>query len=191
MWGAGFLGGGRRGRLSEVGPRGAREGGRACSDALHPGPKPLNLSDLPLILLVDRGDCYFIEKAFNAERAGAKAVIVADYKASQDWGPGWGSLARPWPARPGWPVRTRHTPTPTTASPNPFLQDEKLLTMAAPDDRPEVARLKNDITIPTALVTQAVGAKLRAAAKGGVAPTVELDWTDSVVNPDDRVEWEL
>ena len=32
----------------------------------------------PVIALVDRGDCFFIEKAFNAEKAGAAALIVAD-----------------------------------------------------------------------------------------------------------------
>ncbi len=52
-------------------------------------------------------------QAYNAEKAGAKAIIVADYK------------------------------------------DERLLTMAVPEDRPEIAALKNDITIPTALITQA------------------------------------
>ena len=49
-------------------------------------------------------------QAYNAEKAGAKAIIVTDYK------------------------------------------DERLLTMAAPEDRPEIAKLKDDITIPTALV---------------------------------------
>ena len=33
-------------------------------------------------------------------------------------------------------------------------KDERLLTMAVPEDRPEIAALKNDITIPTALITQ-------------------------------------
>ncbi|KAG6491517.1 hypothetical protein ZIOFF_046449 [Zingiber officinale] len=32
----------------------------------------------PVILLVDRGDCYFALKAWNAQRAGAAAVLVAD-----------------------------------------------------------------------------------------------------------------
>jgi hypothetical protein len=55
--------------------------------------------------------CMCCCQAYNAEKAGAKAIIVADYK------------------------------------------DERLLTMAVPEDRPEIAKLKNDITIPTALVT--------------------------------------
>ncbi len=33
-------------------------------------------------------------------------------------------------------------------------KDERLLTMAVPEDRPEIAALKNDITIPTALITE-------------------------------------
>ena len=35
-------------------------------------------SSSAIIALVDRGDCFFIEKAFNAEKAGAAALIVAD-----------------------------------------------------------------------------------------------------------------
>jgi hypothetical protein len=128
---------------------GEDKGCKPFPSKLAPGP-----SGLPVVALVDRGDCYFIEKAFNAEKAGAAAIIVADYK------------------------------------------DERLLTMAAPDDRPEIARLKEEISIPTALVTMAVGAKLRKAAarsgsKGGSGVVVELDWKDAVTNPDDRVEWEL
>ena len=55
-------------------------------------------------------DCYFVEKAFNAEKAGAKAILVMDDR------------------------------------------EEQLLTMAAPEDHPEIAKLREDITIPTALI---------------------------------------
>ncbi|KAG2570188.1 hypothetical protein PVAP13_7KG072100 [Panicum virgatum] len=34
----------------------------------------------PTFLLVDRGDCYFIKKAWNAQNAGAAAILVADDK---------------------------------------------------------------------------------------------------------------
>ena len=51
-----------------------------------------------------------MEKAYNAERAGAKAILVMDDR------------------------------------------EEQLLTMAAPEDHPEIAKLREDITIPTALV---------------------------------------
>ncbi|KAJ0743317.1 putative PA domain, Thioredoxin-like superfamily [Helianthus annuus] len=33
---------------------------------------------LPVFLLVDRGDCYFTLKAWNAQKAGAAAILVAD-----------------------------------------------------------------------------------------------------------------
>ncbi|KAJ0985414.1 hypothetical protein J5N97_003770 [Dioscorea zingiberensis] len=35
---------------------------------------------LPVFLLVDRGDCYFTTKAWNAQNAGAAAILVADDK---------------------------------------------------------------------------------------------------------------
>ncbi|KAF8089925.1 hypothetical protein N665_0494s0030 [Sinapis alba] len=35
---------------------------------------------LPTFLLIDRGDCYFALKAWNAQKAGAAAVLVADNK---------------------------------------------------------------------------------------------------------------
>lgn len=56
--------------------------------------------------------CYFIEKAYNAEKAGYKGILIYD------------------------------------------SVDERLLTMAAPEDRPEIAKLADDISIPTALLTQ-------------------------------------
>ena len=70
---------------------------------------------------------------------------------------------------------------------------------AAPDDRPDISKLKEEITIPTALVTKATGKKLKealdkASAKGGSRSEkviAELDWTDAVAHPDARVEWEL
>lgn len=36
--------------------------------------------ELPHIILVDRGSCYFTDKVFNAQEAGASAVLVADDK---------------------------------------------------------------------------------------------------------------
>lgn len=51
-------------------------------------------------------------QAYNAQKAGAKAVIVMDDR------------------------------------------DESLLTMSNPEDRPELAKLKNDINIPAGLIRQ-------------------------------------
>ncbi|KAL3145489.1 hypothetical protein ABBQ32_003313 [Trebouxia sp. C0010 RCD-2024] len=104
---------------------------------------------LPQVLLAERGSCYFIEKAYNAEKAGFKGVLIYDNV------------------------------------------DERLLTMAAPEDRPEIAKLADDITIPTALLTHAVGQKLADAIKRGDSVVVELDFKESMAHPDDRVEWEF
>ncbi|KAI3829510.1 hypothetical protein L1987_03635 [Smallanthus sonchifolius] len=40
--------------------------------------KPENAGGLPVFLLADRGDCYFTQKAWNAQNAGAAAILVAD-----------------------------------------------------------------------------------------------------------------
>ena len=55
-----------------------------------------------------------MEKAYNAEKAGAKAILVMDDR------------------------------------------QEPLLTMAAPEDHPEIAKLREDITLPTALVRKVI-----------------------------------
>lgn len=87
---------------------------------------------------------------------------------------------------------------------SPTTTTTKKTKQAAPDDRPDISKLKEEITIPTALVTQATGKRLKealdraaSAAKGGSPPKrsekvlAELDWTDAVAHPDARVEWEL
>ncbi|WOL03352.1 hypothetical protein Cni_G12072 [Canna indica] len=51
--------------------------GRTGCSAFAGGPFQ-SKSKRPVILLVDRGDCYFALKAYNGQQAGAAAVIVAD-----------------------------------------------------------------------------------------------------------------
>lgn len=81
-------------------------------------------------------------QAYNAEKAGAKAIIVADYK------------------------------------------DERLLTMAVPEDRPEIAKLKNDITIPTALITQEVRSRFLSRGMLPVLSVVQqAPWESPVSRP--------
>lgn len=53
-----------------------------------------------------------MEKAYHAQQAGAKAILVYDDRS------------------------------------------ESLLTMAAPEDQPEIAKLRDNIEIPTALIQQ-------------------------------------
>lgn len=127
-------------------PSSNRNGCSAFSEGVHQ-----DSTALPPILLVDRGDCYFVEKAFNAEQAGYKAIMVADNV------------------------------------------EEGLLTMALPEDRPEIAKLIDDITIPTALVTKAVGDRLKLALNSGSSPqvVVELDWKESMAHLKEKVDWQL
>ena len=40
-------------------------------------PKPSSIGS-HMIALIDRGDCYFMEKAYNAQERGADAVIMVD-----------------------------------------------------------------------------------------------------------------
>ena len=35
------------------------------------------------VVLIDRGDCFFVEKAWHAQLAGANAIIVADNVAEE------------------------------------------------------------------------------------------------------------
>jgi hypothetical protein len=101
------------------------------------------------ILLVDRGSCYFVEKAYHAQTAGAKAVIVAD-NISED-----------------------------------------LLTMASPEDRPELASIISKLSIPTVLVTKEAGDQIKEQLQRSAAPvTIEIDWSESIAHGDKKVKWE-
>ena len=101
------------------------------------------------ILLVDRGSCYFVEKAYHAQVAGAKAVIVAD-NISED-----------------------------------------LLTMASPENRPELAAIIAKLTIPTVLVTKEAGDQIKQQLQRSTAPvTVEIDWSESIAHGEKKVKWE-
>ncbi|KAM0822766.1 hypothetical protein ACQ4PT_052143 [Festuca glaucescens] len=60
-------------------PKANRKGCKPFSDSgLSFNPKA---GGLPVFLLVDRGDCYFTTKGWNAQTAGAAAVLVADDRA--------------------------------------------------------------------------------------------------------------
>ncbi|KAG6476168.1 vacuolar-sorting receptor 6-like [Zingiber officinale] len=131
------------------------KGHTAC--AAFDGVRFRSKSKRPVILLVDRGRCYFALKAYNGQQAGAAAVIVADNV------------------------------------------DEPLLTMDAPGFKLQdvIDRNNNEfiekINIPSTLVTKEFGDELKAAvAKAGDEEVViKMDWTESVPNPDRRVEYEF
>ncbi|WOG85493.1 hypothetical protein DCAR_0104682 [Daucus carota subsp. sativus] len=54
-----------------------QKGSNGCSS--FDGDKPFkSKSSRPIILLLDRGECYFALKAWNGQEAGAAAVLVAD-----------------------------------------------------------------------------------------------------------------
>ncbi|KAK1647247.1 hypothetical protein QYE76_065052 [Lolium multiflorum] len=103
---------------------------------------------LPTFLLVDRGDCLFAKKAWNAQRAGAAAILVADDRV------------------------------------------EPLITMDTPEESGKADYLEN-ITIPSALITKSFGDRLKKAIDNGEMVNVNLDWTESLPHPDDRVEYEF
>ena len=74
--------------------------------------------------------------------------------------------------------------------------DEPLITMAGPQRRDgRYEDLAKNVTVPTVLVSQLSGATLTAfhanATAAGGEVTLEVDFTQSITNPDARVEYEL
>ncbi|KAK1324378.1 Vacuolar-sorting receptor 6 [Acorus calamus] len=109
-----------------------------------------SLSSRPVVLLLDRGDCYFALKAWHGQKAGAAAVLVADNI------------------------------------------DEPLITMGTPHESSDEGGYIERIKIPSALVNRAFGETLKKALrKASEEVVVKLDWSDSMPNPDERVEYEL
>ncbi|KAL7584500.1 vacuolar-sorting receptor 2 [Lactuca sativa] len=104
---------------------------------------------LPVFLLVDRGDCYFTLKAWNAQRAGAAAILVAD--------------DRP----------------------------EPLITMDTPEEESARFNYLQNISIPSALISQSLGEAIKRALEKPEMVKVNLDWREALPHPDDRVEYEF
>lgn len=104
---------------------------------------------LPIFALLDRGDCYFTLKAWNAQKAGAAAILVAD--------------DRP----------------------------EPLITMDMPEEEKAQADYLQNITIPSALITMALGNSIKKALTKGDMVNIKLDWTEALPHPDERVEYEF
>ncbi|XP_044472977.1 vacuolar-sorting receptor 1-like [Mangifera indica] len=104
---------------------------------------------LPTFLLVDRADCYFTMKAWNAQKGGAAAILVADDKL------------------------------------------EPLITMDNPEEENASAEYLENITIPSALISKSLGDSIKKALSSGDMVNMNLDWTEALPHPDERVEYEF
>lgn len=93
--------------------------------------------------------CYFSEKVWNAQNAGASGVLVADDK------------------------------------------EESLITMDSPEDDPATDKYINNITIPSALIRKNTSDAIKSALKKKELVSVNMDWTEALPHPDDRVEYEF
>lgn len=127
-----------------------KSNGEGCQLFKEPYPKAKGAGHATFFL-IDRGDCFFIEKSWHAQLAGANAVLVVDNV------------------------------------------DEDLLTMANPSagqGGSSITELAKRIDIPSALVKKTVGDEIKKALAMKTV-IVTLDWSDSIANPDARVEWEL
>lgn len=104
---------------------------------------------LPVFLLADRGGCFFTEKAWNAQNAGAAAILVAD--------------DRP----------------------------EQLITMDLPQEGGARFDYVQNITIPSALISLSLEDLIKKALNNNDLIRVNLDWTEALPHPDERVEYEF
>lgn len=104
---------------------------------------------LPTFLLVDRGDCFFTLKAWNAQTGGAAAILVADDR------------------------------------------NEPLITMDTPEEENADADYLQKITIPSALISKSLGDSIKKSLSSGEMVNINLDWTEALPHPDERVEYEF
>jgi hypothetical protein len=63
--------------------------------------------------------------------------------------------------------------------------------MDSPAEDKSAEEYLEKITIPSALIEQSLGDKIKKAYLGGEIANCKLDWRESVPHPDDRVEYEL
>ncbi|CAN0846922.1 Vacuolar-sorting receptor 1 [Linum grandiflorum] len=70
-------------------------------------------------------------------------------------------------------------------------RDEPLITMDTPDEgNVDVDYLQN-ITIPSALITKSLGDSIKKKLSEGEMVNLNLDWTETLPHPDERVEYEF
>ncbi|GAB4833128.1 Vacuolar-sorting receptor 1 [Ancistrocladus abbreviatus] len=67
---------------------------------------------------------------------------------------------------------------------------EPLITMDVPEEDAQPTYLQN-ITIPSALISKALGEQMKRALSDGEMVNINLDWRESLPHPDERVEYEF
>ncbi|KAG8377136.1 hypothetical protein BUALT_Bualt09G0137000 [Buddleja alternifolia] len=68
---------------------------------------------------------------------------------------------------------------------------EPLITMDNPEEEDARADYLQNITIPSALITKELGDKIKKELSKGGMVNINLDWTEALPHPDERVEYEL
>lgn len=69
--------------------------------------------------------------------------------------------------------------------------DEPLITMDSPEESSDAEGFIDKLEIPSLLIEHAFGNSIKDALKKGNEVVVKIDWSESMPNPDGRVEYEL
>ncbi|KAF3447759.1 hypothetical protein FNV43_RR08463 [Rhamnella rubrinervis] len=70
-------------------------------------------------------------------------------------------------------------------------RNEPLITMDTPQEEKEDADYLEKITIPSALISKSLGDSIKKALSSGEMVNINLDWTEALPHPDERVEYEF
>uniref|UniRef100_A0A6M2EHG8 EGF-like calcium-binding domain-containing protein n=1 Tax=Populus davidiana TaxID=266767 RepID=A0A6M2EHG8_9ROSI len=70
-------------------------------------------------------------------------------------------------------------------------KDEPLITMDTPEEENADADYLQNITIPSALISKSLGDSIKKAISNGEMVNMNLDWTEALPHPDERVEYEF
>ena len=68
---------------------------------------------------------------------------------------------------------------------------EPLITMDTPEEYNAVAEYVENITIPSTLIRKSLGDRIKKALFSGEMVNLNLDWTEPLPHPDERVEYEF
>ncbi|KAI6673330.1 hypothetical protein NL676_001236 [Syzygium grande] len=70
-------------------------------------------------------------------------------------------------------------------------RDEELITMDIPGGDHNASDYLQNITIPAALIKESLGDEIKKALSDGKMVTINLDWSEALPHPDERVEYEF